>query len=350
MTLVEKLVRCSSVSGGEKEAVSLLCREMSSRGFRSYQDEIGNAIGVIGNGKQTVSLVGHIDTVSGDIPVRFEDGILYGRGSVDAKGPLAAFVEAAAHFFESQLITVLVVGCVREETDSAGGKHLLTDLSTPDWAVIGEPSGWNGVTIGYKGSFTLEYRLEVPRHHYGAADKTAAEEAVTFYDALCRAYPETGPQFGAVSIRLTKMKTSSLGTHEVAEMEINVRTPVEFDIEGFDATVVDLSNRASILIKGFVPAVVGDKRNPLVRSFLGAVRSRNGTPCFKYKTGTSDMNHLAYGHEEYPAWSCPMVAYGPGDSSLDHTPDEHLRIEEYEKSIAVLVAMLGRLENHAKVM
>ena len=62
------------------------------------------------------------------------------------------------------------------------------------------------------------------------------------------------------------------------------------------------------------------------------------------------MNHLAYGYEEHPAWSCPMVAYGPGDSSLDHTPDEHLRIEEYEKSIAVLVAMLGRLENHAKVM
>ena len=62
------------------------------------------------------------------------------------------------------------------------------------------------------------------------------------------------------------------------------------------------------------------------------------------------MNHLAYGHGKHQSWSCPMVAYGPGDSSLDHTPDEHLSIEEYEKSITVLIGMLERLESHAKVM
>ena len=41
MILVEKLVRCPSVSGEEAEAAALLLEEMSKRGFRVYQDEVG---------------------------------------------------------------------------------------------------------------------------------------------------------------------------------------------------------------------------------------------------------------------------------------------------------------------
>ena len=53
-------------------------------------------MGVKGNGPTKIVLLGHIDTVPGEIPVRVEDGVLHGRGSVDAKGPLATFVAAAA--------------------------------------------------------------------------------------------------------------------------------------------------------------------------------------------------------------------------------------------------------------
>jgi LysW-gamma-L-lysine carboxypeptidase len=44
-----------------------------------------------------------------------------------------------------------------------------------------------------------------------------------------------------------------------------------------------------------------------------------------------------------PAWGCPIVAYGPGDSRLDHTPDEHVVIEEYRRAIAVLADVLAQL-------
>jgi LysW-gamma-L-lysine carboxypeptidase len=37
-----------------------------------------------------------------------------------------------------------------------------------------------------------------------------------------------------------------------------------------------------------------------------------------------------------PIWKCPVVAYGPGDSSLDHTPNEHLELDEYWKAVNVL--------------
>jgi LysW-gamma-L-lysine carboxypeptidase len=44
-----------------------------------------------------------------------------------------------------------------------------------------------------------------------------------------------------------------------------------------------------------------------------------------------------------PAWGCPIVAYGPGDSSLDHTPNEHLELEELEHAVDVLAKVLATL-------
>jgi LysW-gamma-L-lysine carboxypeptidase len=55
------------------------------------------------------------------------------------------------------------------------------------------------------------------------------------------------------------------------------------------------------------------------------------------KTGTSDMNVVA------PVWKCPIVAYGPGDSALDHTPHEHLDLDEYWRAVLVLEATLRQL-------
>ena len=57
------------------------------------------------------------------------------------------------------------------------------------------------------------------------------------------------------------------------------------------------------------------------------------------KTGTSDMNVVG------AVWNCPMVAYGPGDSTLDHTPEEHIDVREFRRSVRVLtqaLEILGR--------
>ncbi len=44
-----------------------------------------------------------------------------------------------------------------------------------------------------------------------------------------------------------------------------------------------------------------------------------------------------------PVWQCPIVAYGPGDSNLDHTPHEHIQLEEYGLAITVLTNVLVAL-------
>src|SRR5216683_6349839 len=98
---------------------------MGERGYRASIDEAGNAVGEIGDGPRHVVLLGHIDTVPGEIPVHVEGDELVGRGAVDAKGPLAAFVAAASQPVVG--VRVTVVGAVEEESPtSAGARHRAT--------------------------------------------------------------------------------------------------------------------------------------------------------------------------------------------------------------------------------
>src|SRR5258708_18389017 len=92
------LLKAYSPSQEERAASEYLAGWMQSAGYdRAFVDESGNAVGVLGEGPKEIVLLGHIDTVPGYINVAGRDGFLYGRGSVAAKGPLAAFV-AALHF------------------------------------------------------------------------------------------------------------------------------------------------------------------------------------------------------------------------------------------------------------
>src|SRR5688572_22998981 len=103
ITLVHGLVAIPSLSRAESVASEWLVSQMRAAGYeRAQVDDAGNAVGELGaaDAARTIVLLGHIDTVPGNIPVRIEPtaagDVLYGRGSVDAKGPLAAFVAAGA--------------------------------------------------------------------------------------------------------------------------------------------------------------------------------------------------------------------------------------------------------------
>ncbi|HQU35457.1 MAG TPA: M20/M25/M40 family metallo-hydrolase, partial [Anaerolineales bacterium] len=105
------LVSQYSPSGGERRAVECLIERMKSLGYDdAFIDEAGNAVGVMGKGEKQVVLLGHIDTVPGEISVREENGILYGRGAVDAKGPLACFVDAVANVGAQEGWQFVVIG------------------------------------------------------------------------------------------------------------------------------------------------------------------------------------------------------------------------------------------------
>ena len=84
------------------------------------------------------------------------------------------------------------------------------------------------------------------------------------------------------------------------------------------------------------PHGISKATTPVARALRRAILQEGGKGAFKKKTGTSDMNVVG------PEWGCPIVAYGPGDSTLDHTPNEHLPLADYEHAITVLKrALIG---------
>jgi LysW-gamma-L-lysine carboxypeptidase len=124
------------------------------------------------------------------------------------------------------------------------------------------------------------------------------------------------------------------GFRETAFLRANLRLPPAVTVEMVTAKLQQMAVEGELHIEDGINAYRAEKNTFPVRAMLNAVRQVGGTPNFTLKTGTADMNIVA------PAWGCPALAYGPGDSSLDHTPDEHIVVSEYLKGIDVLSTAL----------
>ena len=344
ISFLEQLLRIPSLSGAEGRVAGWLVERMGELGFRAHCDEVGNAVGTVGDpdAGRTIVLLGHMDTVPGLIPVRRSGGRLYGRGAVDAKGPLAAFVLAAARVAPRlEGARVVVIGAVEEERHGRGARHLARTMEPPYCAIIGEPSAWEGITLGYKGMLVVDYRLVQPGGHSAGEYAGPAEHAVSFWNRLAaHAEAENRGQagrFNTLDPALREFHTFRDGLDDGAEMRIAVRLPPGTDAACLRHRMESWCNGAQLSFPGSDPPFQAEKNTPPVRALLRAIRAEGGRPRFKLKTGTSDMNVVG------PAWGCPIVAYGPGDSSLDHTPDEHVEIEEFLHGIEVLARALETL-------
>ena len=358
--LIRGLVAIPSLSRQESAASTWLVDRMRGAGYdRAFVDEAGNAVGELGdrNASRTMVLLGHIDTVPGNIPVRIEGDLLYGRGSVDAKGPLATLVAGAARFgaaaAKAASTRVIVVGAVEEEAATSKGARFIAsrfDGNTepiPTACIIGEPSHWNRVTLGYKGRLLLDFTADQPMAHTAGPDASVASVVVDFWNWVtahaARFNDGKDKVFDQLSPSLRRFITStSEQMHDRVDGQFAWRLPVGFDADAFMGELAEQANgpigqRANktafeLKFRGFEKAWRGDRNNALVRSFLAGLRTVDTSQKlgFVLKTGTSDMNVVG------PVWQCPIVAYGPGDSSLDHTPNEHVSIDEYWKAVQVI--------------
>ncbi len=346
LALIGGLVAISSVSRSEGDAVEWLVDRMRERGFRASVDQAGNAVGEIGDGPAHVVLFGHIDTVPGEIPVRIEAGDLVGRGAVDAKGPLAAFVAAATGHIAGLRVTV--VGAVEEESPTSKGARHWATLPAPDWCVIGEPSGWDGVTVAYKGRLVLGVSLVRDARHGASPGPTVAEEALSLWSrindaAARRSGPSDVRPFRRLDCRLEGMHAAAGdGLVERAELRIGYRVPPGIGTAELEAEVESLASEHDGEAEATVERIASEeaaktlRSTPLATAFARSISAMGGQTTFKEKSGTSDMNILL------PAWGCPMVAYGPGDARFDHTPVERLALADFARSIVVLRDVLGR--------
>ncbi len=341
LDMLAGLVAIPSVSGDETAAVDWLCLAMRELGYQTSIDGAGNAVGTIGSGAREILLLGHIDTVPGDIPVHIEDGILHGRGAVDAKGPLAAFVAAGALAQLPPGVRLTVIGAVGEETfGSPGASWLCEHYPAPDAVIIGEPSGWDGIVLGYKGSVGLTATVTTGLTHSAGPEATAPELAIHDWTRLTSWLTQQNngapAGFTTIDATLRSINTASDGLHEMTTLEITFRLPPGTSITWLREHVDDLGLDADLNWRPNAEAYRVDKRSPLVAPFLAAIRATGGQPRLKVKTGTSDMNLVG------PTWNCPIVSYGPGDASFDHTPNEQIPLADFERGVEVLVSAIER--------
>ena len=350
VSLLENLLKLYSPTHQESDAVKYLVEQMNALGYTAHIDEMGNAIGVMGDGEKEVMMLGHIDTVPGFIEVKREGDILHGRGAVDAKGPLATFVAAGALAGKVAGRRLTVIGAVGEEGDSRGAHFLVksrmksartsagTAARTPHALIIGEPSAWDKITLGYKGSAWFDFESRRALAHTSAQNESACEAAISFWNRLTSRGNQINEgktkMFDQLLPTLRAMESSSDGFVESARFKFGLRLPPSITVSELEKIVSEVAGSDSVKMVEGCEAYRAEKNTPLVRAFLAGIRKSGGNPVFTMKSGTSDMNLVA------PVWNCPTVAYGPGDSSLDHTPEEHILISEYQRAVKILASVL----------
>lgn len=340
--LLEEIVSIESLSGREQEVAACLAARMREAGLRARIDDAGNAVGEAGSTRTDavqIVLLGHMDTVPGRVPVRLVGDELYGRGTVDAKGPLAAFVAAAASAVVPPNVRLIVVGAVEEECPTSRGARFAAQQYRPHACFIGEPSGVDGITLGYKGRLVAEVDISTGCSHSAGPEPTAAELGTVWWrsiqDWAAQRNQRIDRVFDQVQARLRSIRTSSDGLTDTARLSVSLRLPPGLDPETAASALREArcgSSNASVNVRfeGREHAWLSDRSNVLARSLSSAIRESGRRAHPRVKTGTSDMNVVG------PVWNCPIVAYGPGDSSLDHTSDERISIPEFIESISVL--------------
>ena len=178
--------------------------------------------------------------------------------------------------------------------------------------------------------------------HTASGEQTAAEAAVEAWLSV-KAFTDefnTDKQraFDKILPTLRGMESGQDGFEQWARLNIGVPLPVDVNPDAWYAKLEGIIQQADIERVGYpVPAWESEKNTGLVRAFLNGIRSEGGQPRFVYKTGTADLNVVA------PVWRCPVVVYGPGDSALDHTPNEHISLEEYARAVRVVIETLQKL-------
>src|SRR5579875_2137882 len=379
-SLVEKAISIYSPSGKESEFASFIYEELKRSGFDPRFDSAGNVICETGSRANSLLLLlcGHMDTVAGELPVRREGSLIYGRGATDAKGALMSILFAFEDFaslmeksndddvrgrrrrtLSSSRLAFAAV--VNEEGDSSGLNQLIRDSLKADFAIFGEPGGLDKITIGYRGHIPLGITVETQEVHASAPwlAQNSTEILFSIYSRLKSSLDTTAlveRKSDGVSIALTRILGGR--SHNVTpgrtEASLDVRIPFGMTTSSIKANIVSIVREFEMSFKGSkISLDFGEPTEPyrvdvssdIVRALNRAMRkSGKLKPSFITKSGTGDMNSYAI------AFGAEAITYGPGNTKLSHTTEEVVDIEEVFACSEILESAIHELfhmcENH----
>ena len=338
------LLRAYSPTGREERAVEVLENYAKTLDYDEVVvDRAGNLLASYGSGENVFAVVGHVDTVAGEIPVRVNEDVIHGRGAVDAKGPLvAAFigVSLAKRHLDLSKWKVYVVAAVGEESDSRGVKELVNRGFSARGVVVAEPSNNSLVVIGYRGGVKILVECVAEAGHTSSPSQqlSACEKLLYLWDVIKHKFSDfkaNGNSAALVGLtcgnNCRELCYQSVYPREGA-MIIDVRVSINERVSGALSTLSELVDRVegcSLRVLDYAEPVRVSPNAPVVRAVVRSILQQGTKPRLVYKLGTSDMNLL------YGVARGNIVAYGPGKSELSHSDHEAISLSELSYGIDV---------------
>jgi len=364
ISLLQGLVRTQSFTGEEKAAAELIAREMKTIGLTDVRiDGLGNVIGEIGEEKGPLLLYnGHMDTVpTGDRNLwqmdpysgEVKDGKVWGRGSCDMKGALAAMLSAAEALNATNAALkgkLVITGVVLEENAALEGTRytIEKDELKPDYALVGEATGLN-VSLGSRGRIELELTSKGMTAHASTPSKgiNAILKMVRLVGLVEGMRLPTHEFLGDTSQAITNITCSPGKTNVIPDLctvtidrrivpcETQERVQKEFE-ELFGRSGISGKEYGVRVVKYAPPAYVPPD-NAIVKAISNAAESVTGrTPgLVKYKFGT-DASYLS------TIAGIPTVGLGPGDETLAHSPNENVPTDEVITAAKIYAVLAAR--------
>jgi len=182
---LQELIAIPSESAQERPVIQRIAAEMEAVGFdQIHIDPMGNLLGRIGSGKTVIAIDTHIDTVGignreewarDPYGAVLENGIIYGRGASDQKGPMASMVYAGKMIKELDLLddfTLYMAATVQEEDcDGLCWQYIVNeDGIRPEVVVITEPTNLN-VYRGHRGRMEIGVATRGKSCHASAPER-----------------------------------------------------------------------------------------------------------------------------------------------------------------------------------
>jgi putative selenium metabolism hydrolase len=368
--LCKKLISQKSYSGEESQAVEVLKQFMIDKGFDEVKiDDYGNIIGRI-SGKlpgKKILFDGHVDTV----PVGKEDawkhnpfkpeivdGKLYGRGTSDMKGAVAAFVAAADYFAKDTdknfAGEIYVSGVVHEECFEGVAARSISKFVKPDYVIIGEASNLD-IKIGQRG------RAEVVVETFGVPAHSANPEKgvnavykmMKLIPAIQAIVPTQHPILGKGIMELTDIISNPYpgasvvpsycrATYDrrllVGETKESVLAPIQKVIDDLKKEDPTFKAKVSYAVgqetcytgnkiegERFFPGWLYNKDEQFIQDVKKELEDSGYTPTITQYNFCTNGSHYA------GEANIPTIGMGPSHENLAHTIDEYVEVEQLEK-------------------
>jgi putative selenium metabolism hydrolase len=373
------LIRTPSFSSKEGQVIAVIKKEMQKTGFDKVRiDGLGNIIGSIGKGPRLIAFDAHIDTVyPGDreqwsfdpFQPKVEDGKIWGRGSVDQKGGMAAMVYAGKIIQELGLndqFTVCFTGTVMEEDcDGLCWQYLINEEKLrPEFVVLTEPTNLN-IYRGHRGR--MEIRVEVKgRSCHGSAPERG-DNAIYKIARIALEIEKLNerlrndPFLGKGTVTVTEARSSSPSLCAVADgagIHLDRRLTFGETKQSALAEVQDAAKRAGYPdAKVFVlnyseaaytgkvyptekyyPTWVLPETSPYLKSAVAAYAGVLGKAPLVDKW-TFSTNGVAISGMA----GIPCLGLGPGNEVYAHAPNEACPVEHLSAAAAFYAALVAKM-------